>query len=259
VASSIETSRTLLSPVAEPSREPWEPGPLILWGIFAAAAFLLHVLLLPGLRGTVSGISAIIDTLSTLDALLAQLLFVVGILFTVHLEMNLLRSGAHWAAKLLSVPLTAVFATLLMTAATDELAPLPLLMVGVIAALLTLGSGLSALLSRPALHPSNGVFLLATLASPTLVGLLDTELTLASQVVYAGLAALSLVIGWLARPLSAVERLALVLGGALLLFPLGDLSDALRLALRFAGILLVALPCLVALRRPLPRQKVPAE
>jgi TRAP transporter 4TM/12TM fusion protein len=65
--------------------------------------------------------------------------------------------------------------------------------------------------------------------------------------------------GWLARPLSATERLALVAGGALLLFPLGELGDALRLGLRFAGILLVAVPCLVALRHRSPALKVPAQ
>jgi hypothetical protein len=126
--------------VPETSRE---RGPLTAFAFLLLLGFSVDALLLTGLRGAVSGASGAIDALANLDALLAQALFVGGVLLMVHLELAVLRSRTALLLRLFSVPATAVLGTLLINAAVDELAPLPLLVVGGCAALLSLGAGLS--------------------------------------------------------------------------------------------------------------------
>lgn len=145
MASSTETAARLLSPVAESPSRRWDPGPVfgpvLAWGVLGFVAFVVEVLLLGGLRGSASGISAAIDALATLGAVLTQLLFVGGVILAVHLELTLLRSGAHWVLRALSVPITSVLCTFLMNAAVGELAPLPLVLVSVLSSLLALAAG----------------------------------------------------------------------------------------------------------------------
>lgn len=160
MASSSESTPKLLDSAAEKAPRAWEPAPLTAWGSLVGLAFLLDALLLPGLRGSASGVSNVIDSLSVLDALLAQLLFVAGLLLAVRLQIGLLRSKTSWALRALSIPCSAVCLTLLINASAEELAPLPLVLVSALTALLTLATGLS-FLRRKEIAPLPAVLILA--------------------------------------------------------------------------------------------------
>lgn len=141
MASSSDRTPKLLEPAAETAQDVWEPRPLMAWGSLVGLAFLLDALLLPGLRGSASGVSNLIDSLSVLDALLAQLLFVAGLVLAVRLQIGLLRARSSWALRALSIPCSVVCLTLLINASAGELAPLPLALVSALTALLTLVTG----------------------------------------------------------------------------------------------------------------------
>ena len=152
MASSTETGVKLLSPVVETHSNRWDAGsvfrPVLAWGILGFVTFVVEVLLLSGLRGSASGISALIDSLTVLGAVLTQLLFVSGVILVVHLELLLIRSTAPWPLRALSVPVTSVLCTLLMNAAVGELAVLPLLLLGILATGLALATGIARGLAR---------------------------------------------------------------------------------------------------------------
>lgn len=163
MVTSTATSTRLLSPVADRVEPPLgDPAPLLAFATAAALAFAVDVLALGGLRGTVSGASGAINALAALGALLAQLCLVSGVILTVHVELALLRSRASWVVRAFSVPALTLLCLLLMNAAVDELAPLPLLAVGLTAALLALLSGTSGVFSRRSLGGASAPpFLLA--------------------------------------------------------------------------------------------------
>ena len=163
MASSTETGVKLLSPVVETHSNRWDAGsvfrPVLAWGILGFVTFVVEVLLLSGLRGSASGISALIDSLTVLGAVLTQLLFVSGVILVVHLELLLIRSTAPWPLRALSVPVTSVLCTLLMNAAVGELAVLPLLLLGILATGLALATGIARGLARNDLAAKGGVLL----------------------------------------------------------------------------------------------------
>lgn len=162
MATSTETSTSLLSPVAEAlPASPRERGPLTAFAFLVLVAFLTDAFLLTGLRGAVSGASGAIDALASFDALLAQALFVGGVLLTMHLELAVLRARTPLPFKLLSVPATAVLCTLLINAAVDELAPFPLLVISGCVASLALGAGLAGVRRGPGGSGAIATFLIA--------------------------------------------------------------------------------------------------
>lgn len=151
---------------AEKARGAWGPGPLTAWGSLVGLAFLLDALLLPGLRGSASGVSNLIDSLSMVDALLAQLLFIAGLILAVRLQVGLIRSKTSWVLRTLSIPCSTVCLTLLINASADELAPLPLVLVSALTALLTLATGLSFLRrNQKEIAPLPAVLILAGVAA----------------------------------------------------------------------------------------------
>jgi hypothetical protein len=105
-------------------------------------------LLLPGLRGTASGLGSAIDALSNVSAVLAQLIGLFGLMLIVHLELAVLRSGASLVVRVASVPATALIATLLMNAAVDALTPQAVLTLGASAGSFALAVGAASLLPR---------------------------------------------------------------------------------------------------------------
>jgi hypothetical protein len=102
----------------------------MLWAGMACAGFVVSFMLLPGLRGTASGIGPAIDGLTSASAVLAQLLALFGLMLLVHLELAVLRSGAALIVRAASVPASALIATLLMNAAVDALTPHAVLTLG---------------------------------------------------------------------------------------------------------------------------------
>ncbi len=119
-----------------------------MWTTLVSAGFVVSFLLLPGLRGTASGLGSAIDALSNLSAVLAQLLGLIGLMLVVHLELAVLRSGAPLVVRAASVPATALVATLLMNAAVDALTPKAVLMLGASSGSFALAVGLASLFPR---------------------------------------------------------------------------------------------------------------
>jgi hypothetical protein len=118
------------------------------WTTLVSAGFVVSFLLLPGLRGTASGLGSAIDALSNVSAVLAQLLGLIGLMLVVHLELAVLRSGAPLVVRAASVPATALVATLLMNAAVDALTPKAVLLLGASSGSFALAVGAASLFPR---------------------------------------------------------------------------------------------------------------
>ncbi len=117
------------------------PDAVALWGAALWFAFLLGYVLLPALRGTASGLSSAIDSLSLADAVLAQALGLFGMLLVVRHELVILRARGTLFVRAITIPTTAVVMTLVMNAAADALNPVALLALGASGALLVLAVG----------------------------------------------------------------------------------------------------------------------
>ncbi len=105
-------------------------------------------MLVPGLRGSASGLGAAIDALESASSVLAQLLGLFGIMLVVHLELAVLRSQAPLLVRAASVPATRVIAMLLMNAAVDALTPQAVLMLGASSGAFALAVGGASLLPQ---------------------------------------------------------------------------------------------------------------
>ncbi len=112
------------------------------WATLTFASMVLALVLSPGLRGTLSGISKFIDFVAGLSAFLSQASGLLSMPLVVHLEITLLRSRqVSPFIRAISIPLSAVTLTLLMNATVDSLPPGATLAMTGSAALLALTSG----------------------------------------------------------------------------------------------------------------------
>ncbi len=143
---------------------------LLAWAALAWVGFLATLLLLPGLRGAASGLGAAINAVSSVGAVVAQLLAILGLVLVVHLELVLLRVRVPWLVRVASVPTTAVAATLLMNASVDGLTPFAVLVLTASAGILALVVGAVNLSSRKRSSAWAGT-LLVTVGSVSLLSL----------------------------------------------------------------------------------------